>query len=93
MSTTTTNLKRFADIIRTKPALQQQLKTANDEKSFIALYVRLAKENGCEISLQEVQNGLKAVKSKRKKTELTQQDLHAIAAGDGCDEFHLGECE
>lgn len=82
MSTTATNLKKFAEILKTKPTLQQQLKTVKDEKSFIALYVRIAKENGCELSLQEVQEGLQIMKKNtNKKGELTPQELHGVAAG------------
>lgn len=72
---------QFADLLKTRPELQEQLKTIkHDYHKFIKLYVHLAKENGYELSLPELKKWLDVIKSK-KSNELSEHELEKIAAG------------
>ena len=90
-------LEKFFDTIRNDPKAKELIKAMPAPKSdaeAVEGYVKLAKDLGFDLTIDEIKSGLKAMESSRKaqsdKVSLDAEDLENVAGGanEGCDDTH-----
>ena len=91
-------VQKFLDAIRKDPKAKELIKAMPAPKSdaeAVEGYVRLAKDLGFDLTIDEIKAGLKALEEGQKnesdKVALDVDDLENVAGGanDGCDDTHV----